>query len=58
MICELFELSARLYGIKEEPDLLAVCRETLAHIMGPALPMLPYMSNLLTVPLTFVGLYL
>lgn len=65
MVCELFgfysisEHSAVLYHIKEECDLLAVCRETLAYVMGPALQMLLNMSNfLLTIPLTFVELYM
>lgn len=39
--------------------MLAECREMLECIMGPAVQVLPYMSNfLLTIPLNFLGLYM
>lgn len=37
--------------------MLAECQEMLPRIMGPALQVLPYMTNfLLTIPLNFLGL--
>lgn len=39
--------------------MLAECQEMLECIMGPAVQVLPYMSNfLLTIPLNFLGLYM